>query len=267
MGPDRTDPLRVKRTLRRWTEAELELLKQHWPGGGYRVCKPLFPERTRASVTGAAGHLGLAVGTNKAMNRYPPDAHLDEIIRRAYAEGRGQPKRLAKMIGRPASWIGRRATDLGVTRTRGFQQGTCWSQQEDAILRYAIDRNLCVAQIQRKLRQIGASRGFHAIRSRLCKLGGYYEREWTTGEVAKMFGVAPRWVGKQIENGRLAARKVPGLFAADQQVDQFTKYCIQPKAVTHFMRQHPTHWDHRRMNKAVMIDLLLGEYLGGSRDD
>jgi hypothetical protein len=267
MGPDRTDPLRVKRHCRRWTEAELELLKEHWPGGGYKVCGPLFPGRSHASLCGAAGHLGLVVGNCSSQNRYPPDANIDEIIRRAYAEGRGSKKRLAELTGRPASWISRRATELGITRTRGFQHGTNWSLQEDAILEYALRRNLSITQIQRKLRAIGASRGIHAIRFRLCKLGGFHDQEWTTGEVAKMFGMATRWAGKQIECGRLAAKKVPGLYAEDQRVDEYTKYRIQPKAVTRFMRDHPGHWDHRRMSKAVLLDLLLGSYNGGKDDD
>jgi len=267
MGPDITDPLRVKRHIRRWTEAELVLLKEHWPGGGYKVCKALFPDRTHASLCGAAGNLGLVVGNNACQNRYPPDANLDEIIIRAFSEGRGSRKRLTELTGRPYSWICRRATELGVTRPRGFQRGTCWAQQEDAILQYALQHNLSVQQVQRKLRQIGASRGIHAIRYRLWKLGGYYERDWTSGEVAKMFGVLPRWVNKQIECGRLIAKKVPGLYAADQRVDSFTKYAIKPKAVTHFMRNYPTHWDHRRMSKAVLLDLLLGQYNGGKDDD
>ena len=267
MGPDITDPLRVKRVCRRWTDAELALLQEHWPGGGYRKCKALFPGRSNASVGGAATNLGLVVGDSSTQNRYPPDPHIDEIIRRAYAEGRGSKKRLAELTGRPGSWISRRATELGLTRARGFQRGTCWSEQEDAIVRYAIDRNLCITQIQRKLRQIGASRGIHAIRYRLWKLGGYYERDWTSGEVAKMFGMLPRWVQKQIESGRLMAKKVPGLYTEDRRVDEHTKYAIAPKAVTQFMRTHPAHWDHRRMDKAVMLDLLLGEYLGGSRHD
>jgi hypothetical protein len=33
------------------------------------------------------------------------------------------------------------------------------------------------------------------------------------------------------------------------------------------MRDHPAHWDHRRMSKAVLLDLLLGQYHGGKDDD
>jgi hypothetical protein len=267
MGPDITDPLRVQRTTRRWTEAELELLKAHWPGGGYKVCKALFPNRTHASLCGAAGHLGLVVGNNACQNRYPPDKNVDEIIIRAYAEGRGSRKRLTELTGRPYSWVSRRATELGVTRARGFHPGTCWSEQEDAIMEYALRRNLSVTRIQRKLRQIGASRGIHAIRYRLWKLGGYYEREWSSGEVARMFGVRSRWVQKQIECGRLVAKKKAGLYSEDQRIDEHSKYAIAPKAVTHFMRNHPASWDHRRMNKAVLLDLLLGQYHGGKDDD
>lgn len=267
MGPDQTDPLRVKRTCRRWTEEELALLKAHWPGGGMQACRPLFPDRSRASLCGAAAHLGLVVGRYARTKQYPPDAHVDEIIRRAYAEGRGTPKRLAEMTNRTPNWITRRAAALGVNRSRGFHHGTCWSAQEDAIMDYALRRNLSVYQVQRKLRAIGASRGIHAIRFRLQKLGGFYERNWSSGEVAQMFGVKPRWVSKQILDGRLVAKKTPGLYAEDQAVDEFTHYSIAPKAVRNFMRNHPSCWDHRRMNKAVMLDLLLGQYNGGLDHD
>jgi hypothetical protein len=82
-----------------------------------------------------------------------------------------------------------------------------------------------------------------------------------------MFGFLPRWTLKQIETGRLVAKKKAGLYSADQEVDEQTKYAIAPKAVTRFMRDHPAHWDHRRMNKAVLLDLLLGQYNGGKDDD
>ena len=186
MGPDRTDPLRVKRTLRRWTEEELDLLKTQWPIGGYRICKALFPNRSRASICGAAGKLGITVEGYHYAKQYPPDAGIDELIRRAYADGRGSPKRLAQLTRRPRSWVSRRATELGVSRPRGFQHGTVWAEAEDQIIHYAIARNIGIAQIQRKLRAIGASRGISAIRRRVGQLGGYYERDWSTGEVAAL---------------------------------------------------------------------------------
>lgn len=244
---------------RPWTEQETALILEHWPKGGLRVCRPLFPDRNAGSIKNKASGLNLRIEGRAPIQRQPASEWIDAQIRRAYASGTPKLAALARRIDRKPGWIKWRANELGLRRSSGTEPNTLWTDAEDKIIESCIDRSLSLAAVQRHLRRAGHLRTLNAVRYRVwVRHGGFRRGHYTVREVSEIFGVSMFLVRSWIESGKLKAKKELGL-SVDGLSEKPGIFHIQPAAISRFMRANLSAWDHRKMRKEVLIDFLLGE--------
>jgi hypothetical protein len=242
-----------------WTPEEIDLLVEHWPKGGMKACRPLFPHRNPGSLRGKAEGLGLKMEGRGRYTRQESTEWIDAQIRREYATGAPKLKPLAQRLQRHKGWVKWRAGVLGVRRPRDTVPHSRWSAEEDAILVAAVDDERSVTQMQRRLRAAGYLRSLESIRSRIWKQhGGFRRGHYAIGEVSEMFGVGNETVRAWIHSGKLAAQRKPGVSMAGLGVGP-GNYQITPGSISRFMREHLGAWDHRKMRKEVLVDFLLGQ--------
>ena len=246
----------------RWTRAELDLMTEHWPKGGIRAVAPLLPHRSAESLRGKADFLGLYIAGRKRPEKYQPSEFIDAAIRRAYQTGAPNLSSLERATGRHRGWIKWRAAALGVSITNGGNHAP-WSAAENALLRDGIDAGKSATTLHRALKLAGYHRSLSATATQIFKLGLSFTRDWWTArDVALMFATDHKSVVRWLENGWLVATKERGPSASRDAAATLWK--IKPAAVRAFMLTYPEKWDHRRMNREILLDLLVPNALNRS---
>ena len=246
-------------TYQPWTQAELQALIDTWPHGGIRSARAALPGRTDQQIKGKSYALNLVVLGKKAYRRFEPDEFIDAAIKRAYRTSKPDLKALEKATGRERQWLKYRAQVLGVSTARGGRPFCTWTPEEEAVLRAGADQNLSVTTIQSRLRKAGHQRSLAAITNRLTTLGLSLRREaWTASDVSRIFDIDLHAVRRWIASGVLRADRCGGL-TGRANPEETTFWSIHPEAVRDFMLRCPEKWDHRRMRKEVLLDLLCSD--------
>lgn len=245
-------------TYQPWTQAEIQALIDTWPHGGIRAARAALPGRTDQQLKGKSYALNLVVLGKKAYRRFETSEFIDAAIRRAYRTGKPDLAALEKTTGRDAGWLKYRAQVLGVSTVRGGRPNCNWTPDEDALLSAGADQSLSVTTIQSRLRKAGHQRSLAAITSRITTLGLSLRRDaWTASDVSQIFDLDLHSVRRWISSGALPAKRCGGL-TGRANPDAETFWSIQPEAIRDFMLRNPEKWDHRRMRKEVLLDLLCG---------
>jgi excisionase family DNA binding protein len=241
-----------------WDDAQDALMKAHWPQGGLRAVRPLFPTRPDGSLQKRARALGLKVDNRAPIVRQASSDWIDAQIRREYATGTPDIRALAKRVDRKFGWVKYRAGVLGVRRSWETDSKDVWVEAEDQIIEHGINEGWNIARIQRRLRAAGHRRSPQGIRIRIWKHhGGWSRNYYTAQEAAALFGVSKEVVYRWIETGKLSARRMPGA-SITETPKSGGFYHVAPAAISAFMRHHVNLWDHRRMRKEVLMDFLIG---------
>lgn len=242
-----------------WTRAELDLMVEQWPKGGIRVVAPLMPYRSHVSLRGKADYLGLNIEGRKRPEKYQPSEFIDAVIRRAYQTGAPNLTSLERATGRHRGWIKWRAAAMGLSVTQGGNHAP-WSAAENAMLQDGIDAGKSATAMHRALKLAGYHRSLSATASQIFKLGLSFTRDWwTANDVALMFAIDHKSIVRWLENGWLVATKERGPSAYKPASAMLWK--IKPDAVRRFMLAYPEKWDHRRMNREILLDLLAPKAL------
>ena len=252
----------ARKNYLRWTREELDLLSREWPHGGLKAVRHLFPHRSDISLAGRASFLGLRITTRKTYTAYPQSDFVDAAIKREYANGRRPDlKSLEKAIGRPRGWIKYRAGVLGV-RTEWTKGGRVWVKQEDDILEACRNAGMGVSAARARLKRAGYQRTLGAVCSRIDTLKLGFGREWwSLNEVAQLMGVDSHKVADWANAGLLRAdRRIGNSNMGQPVLERYKMWSVTRESLQKFMLSHPERWDHRRMRKEVLLDLLCNSF-------
>lgn len=245
-------------TRKPWTAEEIAVVAERWPLGGYRACAPHLPDRDHNRIRYMANRLGVKIVGRKVYEVRPMTEFIAAAIRREYATGTPNLAALGRRIDRNVGWIKHHADVLGVRRPHGTLPHEPWTTAEDAILTECLDRGVGVEQMRRRLLAVGCYRTRHAIRLRVWAVYGGFCREYYNGsEVAALFGIDCSVIRRWIREGKLRATRGP-YPASEGEPAAASFYHVAPNAISAFMREYPTLWDHRKMRKEVLMDFLLG---------
>jgi hypothetical protein len=245
---------RTSANYHRWTREELDTLALHWPRGGLRAVSPHLPHLGADALRGKACDLGIHVAGRQPHRRQPTSELIDSAIRRDYRNGRPNLRALALATGRHVGWLKWRAAVLGIA-SGARRRNPPWTEAENLVVTDGIERGHSAVAIRNALKRAGSLRSLDAILSRVHFLGLRWNREWWTAtDVARLFNVDPSVVFRWISQGMLVAKREPG--PSQTASGQATYWQIGEKAVVAFMLGHPEQWDHRKMRKEVLLDLL-----------
>ena len=239
-----------------WTREELDLLSDAWAIGGLKAAREALPGRSDDSLRGKAHSLGVTIASRKRHERYEPSEFVDAAIKKAYRNAMPDLNTLSAQIGRPKGWIKYRAGVLGVRRIMAGG-GIVWLEDEDAILNECIELGLSINTMHKRLRSAGFNRSLSAISARMSRLELRVNRQWwTASDVAKLLGVDEHLVVRHINAGLLKAERQGGNRRLSDTPSEAKMWAITQDNLRRFMLEHPGRWDHRRMQKEALLDLL-----------
>lgn len=243
-----------------WTADEITALIEAWPRGGIKAAREALPGRSEDSLRGKADALNLTIPNRKKYERYAPSEFIDAALKRAYFQGRPDLPALEKTLQRPRGWLKYRAGTLGL-RSQAVGRPDCnWLPAEDAIVVEGHDRGLSVTAIHKRLRNAGHQRSLNAVCCRIQVLDLSFNRNWWNArQVAAIFGIDSSSILRWIDQGWLAGKRSAGPSALVELEDHQKMWAIQPQAVRDFMLRYPEKWDHRKVRKEVLLDLLCPE--------
>ena len=242
-----------------WSEAEREVIRQHYPRGGAVACAPLLPGRTLGGIGSMARQIGARFHRHYQKQA---DSHevLDAAIRNLYSRAPFQRGALAAFElrwGRPRQWVRGRAIQLGVVRARG--QGRRWRDDEDRLL---LDcRDYTPRTIQKRLAErLGVrDRTEAAIAERLRLLRRRHDmREapdpdvMTIHALSALMGVSDRTVARWIQRGLLRATVERDLTGVP------TRYSILRKDLREFLITSPAEWHPGNCDRFWLVEMLAG---------
>lgn len=127
---------------RYWTEAEKQVLRDHFEEKGAQYCRAQLPGRSTGSIYQTARKLGLKGNPNvEAVRRrehHRNDPALDERIREAWigpsGTKKGEVHALADELNVPRWWLSKRALALGLTLPRMIKEPP-WTPAELDLLK------------------------------------------------------------------------------------------------------------------------------------
>lgn len=243
-----------------WTAAERDALFEAWPRGGIKAARVVLPGRSDDSLKGKADALNLVIVGRKKYTRYEPSEFIDAAIKRAYLQGRPDLPALEKATGRPKGWLKYRAGVMGL-RSQAVGRPECaWLAAEDAMIVAGQDQGLTVTTIHKRLRNAGHQRSLNAVSCRIQNLGLCFNRSWwTASQVAALLGMDVNSILRWIEKGWLTGTRKAGPSALVEPEERRKMWAISQQAVRDFMLRYPEKWDHRKVRKEVLLDLLCPE--------
>lgn len=238
----------------------MDALIARYPTGGCRAVQRVLPERSLESIRGKAAYLKLNITGRAPLIRHESTEWIDAQIRRAYRQPRPGIKALAALTGCADGWLKYRARLLGLCAPVGA--ASRWTEPELALLTEGRNASRGIDRIHTLLRAAGFNRTLSAIKNKLADLEIGYARSWYSAqEVAQLMGVSWSVVRRWIDKGALKARRGVGPSSEKTLAEvelRFQMHQIDVNALRAFMRAYPHEWDHRRLRKEVLLDLLLG---------
>jgi len=244
----------------RWPDAEVEILRETYPHGGMKAALAQLPHLTPNIVRRKVELLGLRTLNRAQYRKQPTSEWIDAAIRRDYKDGRPQLKKLAITLGRELGWVKWRASVLGVCRAKPAR----WSPAEDVLLDSCIEQCMSVVSIHNRFKKHGFQRSHGAILSHIDVRKLSMSRAfWTAREVAQAMAVDNHVFLRWLESGKMKGKRGPGP-SSRKNIDnlQSLMWQVKPKDVQRFMVRNPECWDHRRMRREMLIDLLVGDENG-----
>lgn len=235
-----------------WTDAELAIIRHHYPRGGPSAVIALLPHKTDKAIYQKADELEIRAPNRRRDNRrWTTSVHIDDTIRRYYA-GRpikGGVERLGRQVGRPGRWVSHRARQLGITPPRFAPLP--WSSDEDDLLRKLATR--APSTISKQFARAGFKRTPAAILHRLTKrhIDRTDDDHYSGRQLAELMGVTSNVVSGWIAKGWLIAK----MKGTTREHDTFR---IHRLAVRRFIIENVGTIDIRRVEKHWFVDLIAG---------
>ena len=251
-----TDTRRTPSRGDEWLTTEIAILRQHYTTRGARAVLELLPHRTLAGIRAKASNEGIPGNRRTTMGKrfprmYKPRDDIDMAIREGYvhAKLKGDIKRLAERLGRPAWWVQKRAALLGVTRTSRTRVDA-WKPAEVEIVERFAAAGLDV--IAKKLRAAGHYRTATAIAVQIKRrqIDRTDPDRWSATQLGPLFGVNPSTVADWIERRGLPAEKTGDGIRAAQMVER--------KALRKWIAANPGYVDLRRVDQHWFWDVMFG---------
>lgn len=237
-----------------WLTTELAILRQHYPQGAKAV-QALLQHRTLACIRSKAASEGIKGNRRTTMGMRWSKIHatrpdIDMAIREGYinATAKGDIKRLAERLQRPAWWVQKRAASLGVTRTNRTRLDA-WLPAELQILETYAAAGLDV--ITTKLRQAGYKRTATGVSVQMKRrqIDRVDPDVWSANQLGPLFGVDPSTVvGWITRRGLVAKRYGEGMT---------NRYMVHRRELRRWMRSNLHLVDLRRIDQAWFREVMF----------
>jgi hypothetical protein len=244
-----------------WTPEDLALLEQTYiSGGGLSAACAALPHRSRDSVRGKVEYLRLRIPGRESYRRQVSTEWIDAQIKRAYRNVEPRLKELSRVTDRTIGWLKYRAGVLGLRRVNDARYNAPWEAEEQAILQDAVAAGRTVGAIHKRLRNAGFNRSLTAIQARISTLKLRTCRNgMTANEVAQLMGVDDHVVLRWLTQNKLRGERSVGTsIAAYIDEIQHPMWQISYSALRDFMLDWPGDWDHRKVGKVALLDILCG---------
>lgn len=248
-----------------WTQDEIATLRALYPKGGASACRKRI-ERTERAIYEKADKLGVArLGLKPRSPNYRNDPWTDEMIREAAASKRnGAFKAVADRIGRPATWVSRRALKLDLRCSR--RRMPAWSEDELQLL--AETAHLTPKSASQRFSRDGYTRSEVAIAGQRSRMRVTMDEtgHYTARQVAALFGVEGGTIGRWIRLHGLRA-KPRGTERKPQQGGD--EWLITERAVREFIADNPLRIELHKIpvaHQAWFVQLLVGRGPSAQRE-
>lgn len=246
-----------KRHPRFWTDAEDQVVRDHYPTGGVAGCLLRLPGRTASGVHQAARRLGIGsekMTAERQTHAYGPE--MDQRIKQAWPnlKGRGAVDNLALELDVPRWWLSKRATKLGLTNPH--RKEPPWTEAENALMRKVPLHNPEVAA--RMFREHGFHRTATAIvvRAKRLEISRRTHETLSARAAADILGIDNKtitvWcIAGDIKAGRRGSKRLP-----QQGGDA---WAIEPADLRRFVLDNLDRIDIRKVDKFAFVALIAGE--------
>jgi hypothetical protein len=247
------------RDERYWTDAETQIIRDHYADKGLDWCAARLPNRTRSSIYGQAGKLGIKRGGHQKKRSRKDNAELDAKILEMWPTleiPKGDVSgvtEIARRLGVDRWVISQRCLRLGLTRTR--KKEPQWTPAEDELMKHVPlhDPRKC-AEI---FRAHGFSRTPTAIMvrakrinlSRRNKDAGYSARA-----AALILGLDNKTVSEYCLKGVIKSSRRKTNRLPQQGGDP---HSIAPGDLRQFVIDNLELIDFRKVDKFALVDLLV----------
>ena len=238
------------------TDEEKAIVRERWPMGGVREVLKHIPDANPLQIQNYARWAKLFVIGRKPYGRIESTEFIDAAIRNHYEKPRVNLAKLERSIGRERTWIKNRAIMLGVANPSSTPN-SFWTPEEEKLFDDCIEVGYAPRVVYRKFRKAGFRRTLGAIVSHFAVREISVQRDYMTAtDVAKLFKFSDiSSVVKWISSGKLKAKKVNG--DTSKGVKNAAIWKIKPEDLSKFMIANPELWNHKRMEKYVLLDLLI----------
>lgn len=251
-----------------WTiDNRVEALRDAWERGGIQEARPLFPDQTDEQIRSAAQRYKILRHLHRSHQPQELTPFIEAALRCEYRDGRPDLKVLSARLNVRRGWLKCQAQRLGLTRPA---RGRRWVAAEDAILEAGIEAGVSPQTIARKLQKAGFNRGTASVIHRKETLCWRLSRNTlTVRDVAKLFGADHKSVLRWINKGWLSAKRGVAFYAADPRESadpERQHWAISYGQLRNFMLRHFAEWDHRRMRKEILLDILIGPHWANANE-
>ena len=245
-------------------EDRVDTLRAAWESGGIQAAREAFPAQNDEQIRGAARRYGIMKPKKPGYRKQDLTPWIEAALRREYRSGkRPDLKLLAHQLNVNRGWLKWQASKLGLSQR---QPRPRWTDAENAILEEGINAGYSPATIRNRLKAAGYTRGVGAIIDHKELLGWNISREALSAhQVAEIFGVDDNVVLRWIERKWLPVKRGLGFYAEIHVGGPPPDPTRQHWAIRHndlkkFMLKNPGAWDHRRVRKEILLDLLCGAH-------
>ena len=235
-----------------WSDAEIDIVRQHYEKRGAAYCLSLLPGRTISGVYGQAGQLGLKQAGRRERSVPVGTAYDDQIKERwPFLSGRGAVAALAAELGLRRHTVSQQALALGLTLPH--RKEPPWTPAEEELLRRAPVNNPDAAV--KFFAAHGFKRSPSAITVRCKRLGVSRRRQdvFSARAAARILGVDDKTVTIWCIKGRITASRRGTRRLPQQGGDLWT---IQPADLRRFILDQLDVIDIRKVDKFAFVALL-----------
>jgi hypothetical protein len=244
-----------------WTEAQKQILHDHYVYGGLSHCMARLaeigaPARSPTAVYVMANILGLKCRARSPRRDWKEKyTGLDAAIAEAWPTmemKRGAIKALADRLGVPRYVLLKRVRALGFSLLRHKEPE--WSEIELALLAKTPLHDLHSAA--RIFRAHGFVRSETALKVQATKRGisTRFKGGFSAHAAARMLGVDIKWITARIFDGRIKARRRGTKRLVQQGGDV---HVIEPAELRRYVVAHLGEIDFRRVEKFALVALLV----------
>ncbi len=255
-APRLSDPQAPGRHSKRfWTEAEIDVVRQHFGQHGAAHCASRLPGRSMTAVYQQALKMGLSRGQQQAP-KVRVGTSLDETIRARWPllQGRGAVEALASELGVRRHTVTKRAIALGPTVLQ--RKEPPWTAVEEALLLKAPLNDLQAAV------KFFAAYGFRrsptsiAVRCSRLKVSRRRQDVFSATTASKVLGVSATTIASWCVANLLSAEHSSTRRLPQQGGDTWT---ITRPELRRFIIDQLDRIDIRKVDKHAFVELLIGE--------